>query len=357
MQDTLFIYRRRRIFKHTMIRVQTPIRIDLAGGTLDLFPIHQFVYPETFSTINVAISLYNQVDISKLPTSNIIITSSDLNITIEFDNRNHLLDEIKKVENPLMIAMKAVYYFKIESIKVSLISQAPKGSGLGNSSSLLVAVVGGLNEFTKRGYSKQKIIEIAQGIETSILKIPTGTQDYIAAMYGGVNKIRHELIGSAIVPQNNDIIFDKFIDNALLCYVEEPKRFSSALENPNWDIFKRAVEQNESTLANLRAINNVANTMSEAIENNNWSQFVSCINKETEIRSMLSDTIISSKMSNLIYTLKKNKIEGFKICGAGGGGCILILSELKDQLITELNSMSYQILEFSLDTVGFQILN
>lgn len=132
-----------------MIRVQTPTRIDLAGGTLDLLPLHQFVYPETFSTINVAISIYNQVDISKLSTSSIGLTSSDMEIRTEFDNRDHLLVEINKGENPLMMAMKAIYYFGIESIKIDLISQAPKGSGLGNSSSLLIAIISGLNEFRR----------------------------------------------------------------------------------------------------------------------------------------------------------------------------------------------------------------
>ncbi|MCE7733523.1 MAG: hypothetical protein GPJ54_01510 [Candidatus Heimdallarchaeota archaeon] len=357
MQDTLFIYRRRRIFKHNMIRVQTPTRIDLAGGTLDLFPLHQFVYPESFSTINVAISIYNQVSIDKLPSSNIVITSKDMELKIEFNNSNHLLAEIKKGENQLMIAMKAIYYFKIEGLKMIINSKAPKGSGLGNSSSLLIAILGGLNAYAKTNYSSEEIIDIAQGIETSILKIPTGTQDYIAAMFGGINKIQYELISQNKVELNLETILVRFQDKALLCYVEEPKRFLSTINNPNWDIFKNVVEQKDMVLENLKEINKIVATMNSSITNNDWNLFVECINKETEIRSKLSETIISSKMTELIGILSTRNIEGYKICGAGGGGCILIFSQSKEQLKNDLISMNFEILDFTIDIEGFSILN
>jgi D-glycero-alpha-D-manno-heptose-7-phosphate kinase len=342
---------------NNMINVHTPTRIDLAGGTLDLKPLFQFVYPDIYATINIAINLYNHVEITQLPSTKIVIKSVDLGQTAEFSDINDLKNKIKDINQPLLMIMRAVYYFEMQGINIEMSSQAPKGSGLGNSSSLLIAVVGALNVCSSKNYSKETLIDIAQGIETSILKIPTGSQDYIAAMYGGMNKIEYNLTRHEVKKLKLGFIGKKILENCLLCYIEEPKRYSSAIENPNWDIFKRVVEEPLELFDQLGDINQVVNRMTEAIENEDWELFITSIRNETSIRSKLSDSIVSSKMARLIELLKNRDNEAYKICGAGGGGCVLIFSESIDEIKKELTSKDYQILDFSIDDTGFQIVN
>lgn len=339
-----------------MIKVRAPIRIDLSGGTLDLSPLNHFVYPETFATINLAISIYNDVEIMKIDSTKILIFSSDLELNFDFGNLDMLLKEIKLENNPLQMILKAIYYFEVQGIQIKLSSQVPKGSGLGNSSSLLIAVLGALNLLTNKKYSNNQLIRIAQGIETSILKIPTGSQDYISALYGGLNRIEYHLLGYDVSQMKHIFLNQKLQEMALLCYVEEPMRFTKPIRNPNWDIFKKSVEQPEKMLNKLLQINDVVITMYKSIKDQNWSRFITCINEETEIRSQLSDMVVSAKMEETMKVLKEMKVDGFKICGAGGGGCILIFTNSKKSIISEMIELNNRILDFSIDINGMQSL-
>ena len=172
-----------------MVKVRTPTRIDLSGGTLDLFPLHQFAYPTIYSTINLAINLFNEVEVKKNYSSEIIIRSVDLNQDIKFDDLNSLQTFLcSGKSSPLILGIKSINFFEIEGITMEINSSSPRGSGLGNSSSLLIGILYALNLLGNKNLNDDKLIVIAQAIETSVLKIPTGSQDYIAALHGGLNR-------------------------------------------------------------------------------------------------------------------------------------------------------------------------
>lgn len=339
-----------------VIKVRAPTRIDLAGGTLDIYPIHQFMYPRIYSTVNMAISIYNYVELKKLETSRIIIKSVDLGEEIEFDDLNSLHSFlISDKSSPLMLAIKSIYFFNIEGIELITKSEAPRGSGLGNSSSLLVAIISALNLITENKYEDEEVLEICQAIETSVLKIPTGSQDYIAALYGGLNRIEYGLTDKKISQLPVDMIESNLQKYGTLCYIGQPERYKSPIENPNWDIFKTVVERKDDTLFHLNKINEVANDLVEAINREDWVSVIDCFARESEHRTKLTSTLASDFIT-FLDQIGEFDIDTYKICGAGGGGCILLISPDKEKLESFFKGQVPGIIDFQIDQKGLEIL-
>ncbi|MEQ8189559.1 MAG: GHMP kinase, partial [Candidatus Eremiobacterota bacterium] len=164
-----------------MIESFAPVRIDLAGGTLDIYPL--YIFEDTGITVNIAINLMSHVQI--IPGGKTFrFHSKDMNLKAETDNLNSLFDG-----NFDLIARAVKFYCPESPMEVITQNPIPKGSGLGASSSLLMALSGALNKISETCYNKTQIIDIGANIEAKSIKIPTGKQDYYAAIYGGVNAI------------------------------------------------------------------------------------------------------------------------------------------------------------------------
>lgn len=325
---------------------------------MDISPIHQFVYPRIYSTVNLAINIYNNVELKKLDTSKIMIKSVDLDEEIAFTDFNSLNAYLKTDEpSPLMLAIKSIYFFKIDGIELKIKSEAPKGSGLGNSSSLLVAIISALNLLAENKYNDKEILDICQGIETSVLKIPTGGQDYIAALKGGLNKIEYGLHENRIKNLPIDMIEQNLQQFGTLCYVGEPVRYASAVENPNWEILKSVVENKGDTIFHLNKINEVTDDLVAAIKSEDWLSVIKCFGRESEHRTKLVKTVLSDKIVSLLYLIRNNYIDAYKICGAGGGGCILLISPDKEKLDSLLKEKEITIIDFQVEKTGLEILN
>ena len=164
-----------------MLRIKSsaPTRIDLAGGTLDIWPLHLLF--DNPPTLNAAINLYATVEIISRKDKRIILTSRDLGLSDNFPSLDALPDN-----HPLELIMRTLKFYAPKSgLEISTDCQAPQGSGIGGSSALNIALHGALNRFTGRRYRKAEMIEIAKNIETQVIKVPAGCQDYFPAMYGG----------------------------------------------------------------------------------------------------------------------------------------------------------------------------
>ena len=160
-----------------------PTRIDMAGGTLDIWPLHLFF--DNPPTLNAAIDLYATVEIIPRKDKRILLTSCDLGLSDNSSSLKTLPDN-----HPLELIVRMLKFYAPKSgLELTTNCQAPKGSGIGGSSALSIALHGALNRLTGRGYRKAEMIEIAKNIETQVIKVPAGCQDYFPAMYGGVRKV------------------------------------------------------------------------------------------------------------------------------------------------------------------------
>ncbi|OGW01103.1 MAG: hypothetical protein A3D20_03390, partial [Nitrospinae bacterium RIFCSPHIGHO2_02_FULL_39_82] len=244
-----------------IIESQAPTRIDLAGGTIDIWPL--YLFHESAVTINLAVNLYAKTRIKLRMDSKIIIESKDLKKGIKFDS----IKDIKH-NHPLSLITRAINFFKPESgLYIKTDCEAPAGAGLAGSSALNIALCTAMNKLTGKGYSKKELITIAKNIESQVIRVPTGEQDYYPAMFGGLNII--DLSPEGVTAEKVKIAYNKLEQRITLCY-------SGASRNSginNWEILKRHINGSRKIFKNLESIRKTAIRMKSAILNSDFDRF------------------------------------------------------------------------------------
>src|SRR2546423_9644168 len=183
-----------------IIEATAPTRVDLAGGTIDIWPLYLF-HPGA-STVNFAVTLNARCRIEPRSDERIILEPRARAVTFETS-----LSEIETLarEERLELISKLVHFFKPETgFHLTAESTAPAGAGLGGSSALAIACIGALNRLVGDRYPESKYIVIAANVETTVIRVPAGFQDYYGAFYGGANAISYEAAGIRPAPLHVD---------------------------------------------------------------------------------------------------------------------------------------------------------
>lgn len=331
-----------------MIKSKSPVRIDFAGGTLDIFPL--YLFHEEGLTVNAAINLYTETHVEEREDSEIHIISKDLGIDVKFNS----ISEINH-DNKLSLFSRAVDFFKPKKgINLYIRSPVPKGSGLGTSSAMLISTVGALDNLMKTNYSKKQLIDIAQGIETTVLQIPTGRQDYLAATHGGINAFHFRTAWDDAESLNLSKGFlNEIKESLILCYTGE-SHYSGLT---NWDMFKMRVDGNKKSIEALEGIKKTAFKMKKALLEENLDEFGKILLEEWNNRVRLSDGVCTEQMQKLIDAAKEKGSYAYKACGAGGGGCMIFLAKKEDRAAVEnsLRKNGAMILDYDFDFGGLQV--
>src|SRR3712207_340180 len=167
------------------IEATAPTRVDLAGGTIDIWPLYLF-HPGA-TTVNFAVSLHATCRIEPRADDQIILESRDRGVS--FETSLSAVEDLAREERLELIA-KLVHFFRPETgFHLTAESKAPAGAGLGGSSALAIACIGALNRLVGDRYPREKFIMIAANVETTVIRVPAGFQDYYGAFYGGANAI------------------------------------------------------------------------------------------------------------------------------------------------------------------------
>src|SRR5271157_5145912 len=165
------------------ITAQAPCRADLAGGTVDLWPLYLF-HPGAL-TLNVAVEILTTCRITPLAGTRIELRSLDTDRQETFADLADLVGN-QKPQN--LLAACALRFFAPEKgLRLETNSQSPAGAGISGSSALMIATCAALARFTGRDIDLEKLRVLAQNIEAQIIGVPTGCQDYYPALYGGVS--------------------------------------------------------------------------------------------------------------------------------------------------------------------------
>ena len=330
------------------IEATTPTRIDLAGGTLDLYPI--YLLEDGALTVNCAIDMCCAVTIEKRPDEAIHIRSIDLGVEESYDN----VDSISTA-GPLEIVARAVRHFQPNTgLEVTTENRVRKGSGLGASSSLLIATLGALNELNNSGYSSRRMIDIAADLEAQCIRVPTGKQDYFAAVFGGVSALRFDVGGGRRENLLDDEDGIRELERRLvLSFAGEP-RFSGAT---NWSLIKNYIEGNPDTVDAMRRIGDIAREMRECIIQRDWAKMASLLAQEWENRCALAEGVTNDRVDSMMgAALNAGALAG-KLCGAGGGGCMITCIQPEDRGKVEnaLTAAGAEVLPFKILTAGIKI--
>lgn len=297
------------------IIVKSPTRVDLAGGTLDLWPLYLFI--NGASTVNVAIDVYTMAEITPHSDSTIVLESSDLKLKKTYAH----LQEALADQDPKMILLQTQlrYWMPPKGFTLKTSSQSPVGGGLGGSSSLTISLMKAFSLFCGRSFKDvHQMVHVAHNIEAEILNTPTGTQDYYPAASGGLNILRYGYDGveQDVLSIKSTPLAEKF----MLVYTG--KAHHSGLNN--FEVMKDSVAKDAGTLRALQDLKEIAIETEKAIRSGQWNQLGALFKREFEARVRLAPEFSSPEISQLAEVSLQNGAEAVKICGAGGGGCVLV---------------------------------
>jgi len=295
-----------------IIESSAPTRVDLAGGTIDIWPLYLF-HPGA-STVNFALSLRAHCRIETRDDGRIVLESKDRKVAFE-TNLAALEDLIS--EERLELISKLVHFFKpTTGFHLTATSEAPAGAGLGGSSALAIACVGALNQLVGNRYPRSKFIVLAANVETTVIRVPAGFQDYFGAFYGSTSSIFYRPEG--IERQSLDVDPSELERRIAICYTGEPRL--SGINN--WEVFKRHIDGDPELFEMFDGIRDSARRMREALVANDWDRVAASMRQAYPNRKRLAPNITTPQMDALVEKAMASGAVGAKVCGAGGGGCI-----------------------------------
>ena len=299
------------------IVAKAPCRADLAGGTIDLWPL--YLFHTGAMTLNFAVNIQTTCRIVPLKGRGIHLRSLDMKREEHFSS----FDEVRAAKKfRLPITGRLLQFFAPkEGALIETDSESPAGAGISGSSALMIATTAALARFTNRHLTLEQMRVIAQNVEAQIIEVPTGCQDYYPAMYGGVSAIRLDADGihREAVPVLPEEIESRFV----LAYTGVPRR--SGINN--WEVFKSHIDGDKRVFRNFEQIAAIAQEMHRALVSADWDEVARLLREEWKLRRTNAPGITTPFIDKLIAVAGKNGGRAAKVCGAGGGGCVIFLVE------------------------------
>ena len=290
-----------------------PARIDLAGGTLDLWPLH-VLHPGS-CTINVAIDLRARCRV-RPGASGFRVTVPDLGYERLVAEPGELLADPRGA-----LAGAVLEGLEIrEPREIELSSDVPFGSGLGGSSALTVAMAAALAASVDRRFEGPGRVEFVRDVETRVLGKPAGTQDYYPPLSGGIHTL--EFHPGAVAIRRRDV--DPGVWLRHLTLFDTRAVHSSGMNN--WEIFRARLEGDHDVAARLEEVRAAAREMAEAVDKADFRAMGAALGREWAARRRLAPVVSSPGLEAAIASAEKAGAWAGKACGAGGGGCLVILS-------------------------------
>jgi D-glycero-alpha-D-manno-heptose-7-phosphate kinase len=209
-----------------------------------------------------------------------------------------------------------------------------------------------LNRLTRRGFSLEKLREVAQNIEAQIIRVPTGAQDYYPAMYGGVSAIELSVAGLRRVAVPVDL--EDFNQRIVLAYTGVPRK--SGINN--WEVTKAYIDGDRRVHRNFDRIAAIANDMRLALERSEWTEAGRLLREEWSHRRKNVPGITTKLIDKLVAVTRRQGATGAKVCGAGGGGCVFFLVErgAKERVVRVIEKTGATVLPVRVAPEGVRLL-
>jgi D-glycero-alpha-D-manno-heptose-7-phosphate kinase len=327
------------------IEASAPTRIDLAGGTIDIWPL--YLYHEGAQTLNAAISLRAHCAIEPSPRGTIEIVSEDTGVSVE----RRSWTELGEADHDLRLLGLLLRHFQVDGVRLVTRSESPVGAGIAGSSALNIAVCAALARWTGRPRSAEALMEIAMNVEAQAIGVPTGVQDYRPAVHGGISSVELGVEGVRRVALPVPPL--ELERRLALCYTGASRQ--SGINN--WEVTKRHIDGDATVRASFRRITEVAVAMREALALADWPEVARLIRAEWEHRKRLAPGVTTPEIDALLARAFEAGALAGKVCGAGGGGCLFCFAE-PDALPAvrqALASGGARLLDFQIDVDGLQV--
>lgn len=300
-------------------RSRAPLRLGLAGGGTDVSP-----YSDLFggAILNATISLFAYVDVEKTGDGNVVFEAKD------FETK-----ETYKIGAPIPTSgqlnlLKGVYTrimkdypFEHQGLKITSYVQAPPGSGLGSSSTLVVALIGAFVEMLKLPLGEYDIARYAYEIERIDLNLQGGKQDQYAATFGGFNYMEFFKDDKTIVNPlrvKADYIFE--LEKNIVLFYTSKSRESARIIQEQVDNVR---SQNQTSIDAMHQIKAQSVMMKEALLKGELQKIGEIFDFGHQHKKNMASKISNSTLDKIYETAKSAGATGGKISGAGGGGFMI----------------------------------
>jgi len=321
-----------------------PTRIDLAGGTIDIWPL--YLFHDGASTLNAAISLRAHVEVESRTDEAIELRSIDTNRTV----RATRWQELDGDSDLALLALLARHY-RLSNATLTTRGESPAGAGIAGSSALTIAVCGALAQWTKAPAEPEHILQVAMNVECQTIRVPTGVQDYRPALYGGIAAIELGVTGVGRVAL--DVDPRELERRIVLAYTGAPRHSGTN----NWEITKRHTDGDRHVFDCFERIRDTAAAMRAALERGRWDEVGRQIAIEWDNRKRLAPGVSTPTIDGLIARAQAAGATAAKVCGAGGGGCLFCYGppEAREAIAAALAAGGARLLDYRIETEGLRI--
>lgn len=299
-----------------IFRSKAPLRIGLAGGGTDVSP-----YSDLYggAILNTTISLFAWAHLKILDEPEIRLFAADRQERESFPTMKSLpltghLDLLKGVIN----RMQADYGIPVPGFELTTNVDAPAGSGLGTSSTLVVAVLGVFTEMLGLPLGEYDIARLAYDIERKDLQLAGGKQDQYAATFGGVNFMEFYADDKVIVnPLRIKPEYLHELENNLLLYYTDSTRESASIIREQQ---KNVAESNQGSIEAMHQLKEQSRMMKEALLQGRLDEIGEILNFGFQQKRKMAKNISNSRLEEIYASALEAGATGGKISGAGGGG-------------------------------------
>ncbi len=331
-----------------IVRSKAPLRISFCGGGTDVSP---YMDERGGVVLSATVDKYAYGSLRLREDQNITVQSLDYDIVAKYGSDDDLeyngeLDLVKAV-------LRNLWKANGQGLDFFLHSDAPPGSGLGSSSTVVVALIGLLKHWQRLPLTNYEIAEMAYRIERLDLKIQGGMQDQYAAVFGGFNFIEFGASAVIVNPLRIDLdIINELQYCLLLCYTGRT-RLSANIITTQVENYKR---KEEDVVAAMDELKSITIDMKNALLQGRLNDFGWLLNEAWNNKKKMAKQITNPTIDQLYETAKNKGALGGKILGAGGGGYLLLFCPFdKKHIIAEaLEKLGGQVVEFTFDYYGLQ---
>jgi D-glycero-alpha-D-manno-heptose-7-phosphate kinase len=328
-----------------VVRAKAPLRLSFAGGGTDVSP-----FPETEggAVLSTTIDHFAYGSLNPRPDDQVTIESVDFGMSLDFPvTEDPVLDGKLDL---VKAAIKRLRRGDLGGYDLVLRSNTPPGSGLGSSSTMMVALVGLLHEFCGLSLDQYEIAHLAYQIERQDLNIKGGLQDHYAAAFGGFNFIE---FGERVIVNQlrvRDEIVNELELNLLLCFTGVTRESAHIIS----DQTSRVTAEEARTLEGLRAQKELAVAMKSALLRGKLNEFADLLGEAWHEKKKLSPMIASPRIEEAFEIACRNGAISGKVTGAGGGGYILFYCDFKrkHRVADALERVGITATEFSFEPRG-----
>ena len=301
------------------VTARVPVRIDLAGGTLDIWPVN-LALGRPAVTVNVALDIPITARVTPRADGAIGLASEDLGVEETHDGREALEAALQDGSCELPLLGHAVLAAPgRDGFTLTTASQLPKGNGLGASSAMLGAVLGALHRAVGMPFEARDLQPLAQDVETALLGTATGYQDYFPPLLGGCLGLERRIGGMAV--ERLPVDLEAMAARMRLVYTGEPH--DSGITN--WGVVRAFLDGEATTVGALGEIAAHAIAVRDALRGGDLDAAFTAMLADGDARRRMAPGVSTPTIETLDAAARAAGAMGSKICGAGGGGCVLIL--------------------------------